>query len=97
MKKETKEKIMLAAIGIGAVLSFGYLAFDNIRLYRENEDLKGENEKTRGENETLKKENSELRGENKTLERENRRLGKENGNLTYQIGKKEAERRGIFK
>lgn len=85
-KKEKKRK------WTGRIIFFSILALvttaeiiDKVRLIKKSREIEGENEK-------LQRENSELRGENKALERENRRVGRENLNLTYQLGKKEAEK-----
>lgn len=85
-KKEKKRK------WTGRIIIIGFLTLvttaeiiDKFRLIKKSQKIEGENEE-------LRRENSELRGENRALERENRRVGRENLNLTYQLGKKEAEK-----
>jgi cell division protein FtsB len=86
-KKEKKRKwtgrIIFFSILVALVTTAEII--DKVRLIKKSQEIKGENEK-------LQRENSELRGENRALERENRRVGRENLNLTYQLGKKEAEK-----
>lgn len=84
-KKEKKRKwtgiIFISII----VLATAAEIIDKVRLIKKSQKIEGENEE-------LRRENSELHGENRALERENRRVGRENLNLTYQLGKKEAEK-----
>ena len=85
-KKEKKRKWTGRIIFISIItLVTAAEIIDKVRLIKKSREIEGENEK-------LRRENSELHGENKALERENRRIGRENLNLTYQLGKKEAEK-----
>ena len=85
-KKEKKRKWTgrIIIISIIALVTEAEI-IDKVRLIKKSQKIEGENEK-------LRRENSELHGENRALERENRRVGRENLNLTYQLGKKEAEK-----
>ena len=86
MEQEKKRKWTGRIIIIGIILAAATVEIiDKVRLIKKSREIEGENEK-------LRRENSELHGENKALERENRRIGRENLNLTYQLGKKEAEK-----
>jgi cell division protein FtsB len=97
MKKEKKKFWKKILIGTVITVTAGGCVFLGIKAWSLNKKLGESN----SENNRLRRRNAELetlideqRGENKALYRENRKLSSENSNLNYQLGKKEAERRG---